>query len=200
MSDRLMATIKRTTAELDVSMSLQLSPGSIEIATGIGFFDHMLTELAFHAGWSLQISCTGDLEIDDHHTVEDVGIALGMAFSKIVPSAQGFARFGYSYAPMDEALARAVLDISNRSYCVFSGTFSMPSIGLLSTCNIAHFFQSFAANARCTLHLDILRGENDHHKAEALFKAVALAFRAALAPSPVLGSTKGEARIDSELT
>ncbi|OQB95912.1 MAG: Imidazoleglycerol-phosphate dehydratase [Spirochaetes bacterium ADurb.Bin110] len=198
MSDRPIATIRRTTAETDVGVSLQLSPGPIDIKTGIGFFDHMLTQLAFHAGWSLKVSCKGDLDIDDHHTVEDVGIVLGMAFSKIVPSAKGLTRFGYSYAPMDEALARAVLDISGRSYCVFSGDFSTPSIGLLSTCNIGHFFQSFAANARCTLHLDILRGENDHHKAEALFKAVALAFRAALAPSAASASTKGETCIDSE--
>ena len=200
MSDRPIATIRRTTAETDVGVSLQLSPGPIDIKTGIGFFDHMLTQLAFHAGWSLKVSCKGDLDIDDHHTVEDVGIVLGMAFSKIVPSAKGLTRFGYSYAPMDEALARAVLDISGRSYCVFSGDFSTPSIGLLSTCNIGHFFQSFAANARCTLHLDILRGENDHHRAEALFKAVALAFRAALAPSAALASTKGETCIDSEQT
>jgi len=198
MSEQPIATIRRTTAETDVAVSLQFSPGPMIISTGIGFFDHMLTQLAFHAGWSLTVSAKGDLDVDDHHTVEDIAITLGMAFSKLVPSAQGLARFGYAYAPMDEALARAVVDLSGRSWCIFSGTFESPQIGLLSTCNIAHFFQSFAANAQCTLHLDILRGENDHHKAEAIFKSTALALRAALMPKAASGSTKGEADIAEE--
>lgn len=189
------ARLRRTTRETDVTIALSFLPGAIDIKTGIGFFDHMLTQLAFHAGWSLELSCKGDLDVDDHHSVEDCAIALGKAFAELAPSGAGRQRFGYAYAPMDEALARAVIDISGRSYCVLSGTFTSPSIGALSTSNIAHFFQSFAANANLTLHLDILRGENDHHKAEALFKAAALALKSALEPRAQApsASTKGEA-------
>ncbi|MEN6492550.1 MAG: imidazoleglycerol-phosphate dehydratase [Rectinema sp.] len=193
-------SVRRATKETDVSLSLAFEPGQIEIDTGIGFFNHMLTQLAFHAGWSLSVTCKGDLDVDDHHSVEDTAIALGVAFAKLAPSGAGRARFGYAYAPMDEALARAVVDISGRGCCVIDGTFASPAIGTLSSCNIAHFFQSFAANAGLTLHLDILRGENDHHKAEALFKAAALALRMALAPraGAESGSTKGETAIDTE--
>ncbi len=192
------AGVRRKTKETDVSLSLAFEPGPIEIDTGIGFFNHMLTQLAFHAGWSLSVTCKGDLDVDDHHSVEDVAIALGTAFAKLAPSGTGRARFGYAYAPMDESLARAVVDISGRSCCVLEGSFASASIGMLSTCNIAHFFQSFALNAGLTLHLDILRGENDHHRAEALFKATALALRMALEPrdGAASGSTKGEAAID----
>lgn len=190
-------SVRRRTKETDVSLSLVFVPGPVDVDTGIGFFNHMLTQLAFHAGWSLSVTCKGDLDVDDHHSVEDTAIALGMAFAKLAPSGTGRVRFGYAYAPMDEALARAVVDISGRSYSVFEGGFASPSIGMLSTCNIAHFFQSFAANAGLTLQLDILRGENDHHRAEALFKAAALALRMALEPraGAESGSTKGEAAI-----
>jgi len=193
-------SVRRRTKETDVSLSLTFEPGPIEVDTGIGFFNHMLTQLAFHAGWSLSVTCKGDLDVDDHHSVEDTAIALGMAFVKLAPSGTGRVRFGYAYAPMDEALARAVVDISGRSYSVLEGGFASPSIGMLSTCNIAHFFQSFAVNAELTLQLDILRGENDHHRAEALFKAAALALRMALEPraGAESGSTKGEAAIDVE--
>jgi Imidazoleglycerol-phosphate dehydratase len=196
------ATIRRRTKETDISLSLAFEPGPIEVDTGIGFFNHMLTILAFHAGWSLSVTCKGDLDVDDHHSVEDTAIALGMAFAKFAPSGAGLVRFGAAYAPMDEALARVVVDISGRSYSVFEGSFATASIGMLSTCNIEHFFQSFAANAGLTLHLDILRGENDHHRAEALFKAAALALRMALQPRAGAegGSTKGEAAIDVERT
>jgi imidazoleglycerol-phosphate dehydratase len=196
------ATIRRRTKETDISLSLAFEPGPIEVDTGIGFFNHMLTILAFHAGWSLSVTCKGDLDVDDHHSVEDTAIALGMAFAKFAPSGAGLVRFGAAYAPMDEALARVVVDISGRSYSVFEGSFTTASIGMLSTCNIEHFFQSFAANAGLTLHLDILRGENDHHRAEALFKAAALALRMALQPRAGAegGSTKGEAAIDVERT
>lgn len=192
------ADIRRTTKETDISLSLAFEPGQIDIDTGIGFFNHMLNQLAFHAGWSLSLTCKGDLDVDDHHSVEDTAIALGMAFAKLAPTGAGRRRFGYAYAPMDEALARAVVDMSGRSYCVLEGNFSTPSIGMLSTCNIAHFFQSFAANAGLTLQLDIFRGENDHHRAEALFKATALALRMALEPKVGgdSGSTKGEAAVD----
>jgi imidazoleglycerol-phosphate dehydratase len=194
------ARVHRRTRETDVSLSLAFEPGPIDVDTGIGFFNHMLTQLAFHAGWSLSVTCKGDLNVDDHHSVEDTAIALGMAFAELAPSGLGRARFGVAYAPMDEALARAVVDISGRSYSLLEGGFSAPSIGMLSTCNIGHFFQSFAANAGLTLHLDILRGENDHHRAEALFKAAALALRMATEPRPgtPTSSTKGEATIDVE--
>ncbi len=193
-------SVRRRTKETDVSLSLAFEPGPVDVDTGIGFFNHMLTQLAFHAGWSLSVTCKGDLDVDDHHSVEDTAIALGMAFAKLAPSGTGRVRFGYAYAPMDEALARAVVDISGRSYSVLEGGFASPSIGMLSTCNIAHFFQSFAVNAELTLQLDILRGENDHHRAEALFKAAALALRMALEPraGAESGSTKGEAAIDVE--
>lgn len=191
------ASINRTTKETSIQLILGLEPGEIEINSGIGFFDHMLNQLAFHAGWSLSISCKGDLGVDDHHSVEDIAIALGMAFSELVPSNAGRTRFGYAYAPMDEALARAAIDLSGRGLCEFSGTFAAPSIGSLTASNIAHFFQSFAMQAHFTMHLDILRGENDHHKAEALFKAAALALKAALEIRPdAEGSTKGNAAID----
>ncbi len=188
------ARLRRTTRETDVTIALSFLPGAIDIKTGIGSLNNA-HPLAFHAGWSLELTCKGDLDVDDHHSVEDCAIALGKAFAELAPSGAGRQRFGYAYVPMDEALARAVIDISGRSYCVLSGTFTSPSIGALSTSNIAHFFQSFAANANLTLHLDILRGENDHHKAEALFKAAALALKSALEPRAQApsASTKGEA-------
>lgn len=192
--------IHRATRETTIDLELGLEGGRIEISTGIGFFDHMLTQLAFHAGWSLILTCKGDLEVDDHHSVEDCAIALGQAFSALVPSPAGRMRFGTSYAPMDEALARAVVDISGRGCCVIEAPFEAPRIGSLTSANIAHFFQSFALNAGITLHLDLIRGENDHHRAEALFKAAALALRTALSPSATAlsASTKGDAVISRE--
>jgi imidazoleglycerol-phosphate dehydratase len=186
--------IHRATKETTIDLELSLERGRIEISTGIGFFDHMLTQLAFHAGWSLILTCKGDLDVDDHHSVEDCAIALGKAFSALVPSPAGRTRFGTAFAPMDEALARAVVDISGRGCCVIEASFEAPRIGSLTSSNIPHFFQSFALNAGLTMHLDIIRGENDHHRAEALFKAAALALRTALAPAEAAfsASTKGE--------
>ncbi|CAK7267119.1 imidazoleglycerol-phosphate dehydratase [Sporothrix epigloea] len=168
---------------------------TILLQTGIGFLDHMLHALSKHAGWSLVIACKGDLHIDDHHTAEDVCIALGYAFNKALGSAAGIARFGSAYAPLDEALSRAVVDISNRPYSVIELDLKREKIGDLSCEMIPHCLQSFAQGARITLHVDCLRGFNDHHRAESAFKALAVAVR--MATSRVAGkegeipSTKG---------
>ncbi|CAK7263162.1 imidazoleglycerol-phosphate dehydratase [Sporothrix epigloea] len=168
---------------------------TILLQTGIGFLDHMLHALSKHAGWSLVITCKGDLHIDDHHTAEDVCIALGYAFNQALGSAAGIARFGSAYAPLDEALSRAVVDISNRPYSVIELGLKREKIGDLSCEMIPHCLQSFAQGARITLHVDCLRGFNDHHRAESAFKALAVAIR--LATSKVVGkegeipSTKG---------
>lgn len=152
---------------------------TIAINTGIGFLDHMLHALAKHAGWSLALNCAGDLHIDDHHTAEDVCIALGYAFAQALGSATGLARFGYAYAPLDEALSRAVVDLSNRPYSVVDLGLKREFLGKLSCEMVPHCFQSFAQGARVTLHVDCLRGENDHHRAESAFKALAVAVKQA---------------------
>jgi len=168
---------------------------TIEVNTGIGFLDHMLHALAKHAGWSLALVCKGDLHIDDHHTAEDVCIALGTAFATALGPPIGLARFGSAYAPLDEALSRAVIDLSNRPYSVIDLGLKREKIGDLSCEMIPHCLQSFAQAARVTLHVDCLRGDNDHHRAESAFKALAVAVR--MATSRVAGregevpSTKG---------
>ncbi|KAF3770874.1 imidazoleglycerol-phosphate dehydratase [Cryphonectria parasitica EP155] len=168
---------------------------TISVHTGIGFLDHMLHALAKHAGWSLAIACKGDLHIDDHHTAEDVCIALGSAFAKALNSMAGLARFGYAYAPLDEALSRAVVDLSNRPYSVVDLGLRREKIGDLSCEMIPHCLQSFAQGARVTLHVDCIRGENDHHRAESAFKALAVAIRMATSKVPgkegEVPSTKG---------
>ncbi|EAQ90689.1 imidazoleglycerol-phosphate dehydratase [Chaetomium globosum CBS 148.51] len=152
---------------------------TISVNTGIGFLDHMLHALAKHAGWSLALACKGDLHIDDHHTAEDVCISLGYAFAQALGTPTGLARFGYAYAPLDEALSRAVVDLSNRPFCVADLGLKREKIGDLSTEMIPHCLQSFAGAARITLHVDCLRGDNDHHRAESAFKALAVAVRQA---------------------
>jgi imidazoleglycerol-phosphate dehydratase len=152
---------------------------TISLNTGIGFLDHMLHALAKHAGWSLAIVCKGDLHIDDHHTAEDVCIALGYAFAKALGTPTGLARFGSAYAPLDEALSRAVVDLSNRPYSVIELGLKREKIGDLSCEMIPHCLQSFAQGARVTMHVDCLRGFNDHHRAESAFKALAVAIRQA---------------------
>ncbi|KAL2179215.1 Imidazoleglycerol-phosphate dehydratase-domain-containing protein [Thermothelomyces heterothallicus CBS 202.75] len=152
---------------------------TIIINTGIGFLDHMLHALAKHAGWSLALACKGDLHIDDHHTAEDVCISLGYAFARALGTPTGLARFGSAYAPLDEALSRAVVDLSNRPYCVANLGLKREKIGDLSTEMIPHCLHSFAGAARITLHVDCLRGDNDHHRAESAFKALAVAIRQA---------------------
>ncbi|KAK7749440.1 imidazoleglycerol-phosphate dehydratase [Cytospora paraplurivora] len=168
---------------------------TISVNTGIGFLDHMLHALAKHAGWSLAIVCKGDLHIDDHHTAEDVCIALGSAFGTALNSMAGLARFGYAYAPLDEALSRAVVDLSNRPFSVIDLGLKREKIGDLSTEMIPHCLQSFAQGARLTIHIDVIRGDNDHHRAESAFKALAVAIRMATSKVPgregEVPSTKG---------
>ncbi|KAK7911371.1 IGPD-domain-containing protein [Apiospora marii] len=188
-------TDKRLTSALEGHASQASKSQTISVDTGIGFLDHMLHALAKHAGWSLALSCKGDLHIDDHHTAEDVCIALGYAFAQALGSATGLARFGSAYAPLDEALSRAVVDLSNRPYSVIELGLKREMIGNLSCEMIPHCLQSFAQGARITLHVDCLRGFNDHHRAESAFKALAVAVR--MATSRVAGkegevpSTKG---------
>ncbi|EGD87793.1 hypothetical protein H112_04263 [Trichophyton rubrum D6] len=167
----------------------------IWIWTGVGFLDHMLHALAKHGGWSLRIRTVGDLAIDDHHTTEDTFLALGEALSTALGDRKGIKRFGSAYAPLDEALARAVIDISSRPFFVGVFDFKDAKIGNLTSQMIPHGLQSFAHTAGVTLHVDVLKGENDHHRAEAAFKALAVAIRDAT--SKVAGkegeviSTKG---------
>ena len=189
------AETERETSETRVRVRLELdAPRPAEIETGIGFFDHMLDLLAAHGRFGLTVACEGDLDVDDHHTVEDAGIALGQAFADALGDKAHIARFGHAYVPMDEALARAVVDLSGRFALHFGATFSRPTVGGLSTEMVEHFWYSFAEHARCNLHLELLYGRNAHHQAEALFKAAARALRAAVsrdADLPEVLSTKG---------
>lgn len=194
------AEIQRTTRETSIRLSLNIDGGgngaqTVRVATGLGFLDHMITALATHARFDLTIECTGDVEVDDHHTVEDCALALGAALDKALGERRGFARFGEAFAPLDEALARAVVDVSSRPHAEVRLDTVRPMIGEVACENLAHFFRSLAVAARMTLHVDVIRGENDHHKVEAAFKATALALRRALARDEGAGnaapSTKG---------
>ena len=180
MSARTAAVTRKT---LETAIELQLSldgEGRAEIATGIGFLDHMLTALAKHARFDLTLKCTGDLEIDDHHTAEDCALALGRALDQALGERRGITRFGSAYAPLDEALARAVVDLSGRPCAVVELGLARETLGQLACENVPHVFTSLATAGRMALHLDVLRGSNDHHRAEAAFKAVALALRQAV--------------------
>ncbi|KAL8729033.1 MAG: hypothetical protein Q9181_005144 [Wetmoreana brouardii] len=167
----------------------------IWIWTGVGFLDHMLHAWAKHAGWSLRIRCRGDLAIDDHHTTEDTFLALGTAFATALDPRTGIARFGHAYAPLDEALSRAVIDISSRPFFVGDFGFKGPMMGNLNTQMIHHGLGSWAQNAGVTLHVDVLKGENDHHRAESAFKALAVACKMAcervVGKEGEVASTKG---------
>ena len=186
------AEIKRKTKETDISVALDLDGGNLNIRTGIGFFDHMLTAFAVHGGFGLEVFVEGDLDVDTHHTVEDTGIALGAAFKKALGDMGGINRYGSFYIPMDESLALCALDISNRPFLVFNAEFKEERCGEYETCCTEEFFRAFAVNAGITLHLNVLYGSNSHHEIEALFKAFAHAMKIAVAPSSggVL-STKG---------
>ncbi len=175
------AELRRTTKETDVRVRVCLDgTGESEIETGIGFLDHMLTALARHGAIDLQLRCAGDLHVDDHHTAEDCALALGEAIDRALGERRGIARFGHAYAPLDEALARAVIDLSGRPFAALDLGLRREKLGALSCENVPHFFASLATAARATLHLQLLAGENDHHRAEAAFKAFALALRAAI--------------------
>lgn len=175
------AEIKRTTKETDISVKLDLDGGAkAVIDTGIGFLDHMLTALAIHGGFSLELSCKGDLYVDAHHTAEDVGIALGTAFKDALGDKSGIMRYGTAFIPMDEALGFCSLDISARPFLVFKADFVNERVGEFDTCLTEEFMRAFAFNAGITLHLSVEYGSNDHHKIEALFKAMAYALKAAV--------------------
>ncbi len=173
----------RKTKETDVTVSLSLDGGDVEISTGIGFFDHMLTAFAVHGGFGLKVKTIGDLEVDCHHTIEDTGIVLGKAFAKALGDKAGIVRFGSFFVPMDEALAFAAVDVSGRPFLVFQAEFPEERVGGYDTCMTQEFFRAFAMNAGLTLHLRLEYGKNSHHIAEALYKASAHALRLAVAPS-----------------
>lgn len=186
------ADITRKTKETVISASLNLDGGEVKIKTGIGFLDHMLTALGVHGGFGLTLAAKGDLEVDGHHTAEDVGIVLGKAFCEALGDKGGIVRYGSAYIPMDEALGFCAVDISGRPFLVFNAEFVNEKIGELDTCLIEEFMRAFAFNAGITLHLRCEYGKNDHHKAEALFKALAYALKAATRPnSGGVVSTKG---------
>lgn len=174
--------IRRETKETDIYVSIQLNgKGIAEIDTGIGFFDHMLTALSVHSGISMKIKVKGDIHVDCHHTIEDTGIALGQALGTALGAKSGIVRYGTAYIPMDESLAMASLDLSNRPFLVFNCEFTNQSCGGYDLCMTEEFFRAFAFNSGMTLHINLLYGGNDHHKAEAIYKAVAHALKTASA-------------------
>ena len=175
------AEITRKTRETDIKIKLDLDKsGEVSIDTGIGFLDHMLTALAVHGGFSLSVKCAGDLNVDGHHTTEDIGIVLGMAFREALGDKSGIMRYGSAFIPMDESLAFCSLDISARPFLVFNAQFTNERVGEFDPCLTEEFMRSFAFNAGITLHLRVEYGSNDHHKIEALFKALAYALKAAV--------------------
>ena len=177
------AQIKRTTRETDIDVKVCLDgQGKADIDTGIGFFDHMLTALSVHSGISMTIRVKGDLHVDGHHTVEDTGIVLGKALGEALGDKSGITRYGSAFIPMDEALSFCSLDISNRPFLVFQGSFTNAMIGSYDACLTEEFFRAFAFNAGITLHINMMYGSNDHHKCEAAFKAVAHALKTAVTP------------------
>jgi imidazoleglycerol-phosphate dehydratase len=190
------ASLARKTSETDITLTLSLDgSGQVDIATGIGFLDHMLTALTRHALFDLTLRATGDLHIDFHHTTEDVGIVLGRAVAQALGEKRGIRRFGQALIPMDEALAEVAIDISGRPFLAWGVTFEQPKIGEMDTELFEEFFRAFAFNALITLHINRRAGSNAHHVAEACFKAAARALRAAVEIDPRLGdaipSTKG---------
>ena len=188
------AELRRTTAETDVRVVLDLDgSGDSRVATGVRFLDHMLTALARHSRIDLELAVKGDVEVDDHHTVEDAALALGAALDRALGDRGGIGRFGWAYAPLDEALARAVVDLSGRPFAAISLGLERGTLGTLACENVGHVLSSLATAARATLHVDVLKGHNDHHRAEAAFKALALALRQAVerTAGDEVPSTKG---------
>lgn len=188
------AEITRKTKETDIKVLLNLDGGgNTDIDTGIGFFDHMLTSFSVHGGFDLTVKCQGDLKVDGHHSVEDVGICLGKAFNEALGDKSGIMRFGSAFVPMDEALGFCALDISNRPFLVFNAEFFNERIGDYESCLTEEFMRAFAFNSGITLHLKAEYGNNDHHKIEALFKALAYALKDATRPNAngAAASTKG---------
>ena len=174
------ASVSRKTKETEITLALCLDGGEVSVATGIGFFDHMLTALAFYSGFGMQLDAKGDLYVDGHHTVEDVGIVLGQAFREALGDKKGIHRFGQAFVPMDEALCLTVLDCSNRPYLVFNADMPQPVIGQYDSCLTKEFMQAFAFQAGITLHQKCIYGGNAHHITEALFKSLGLSLKEAV--------------------
>ena len=198
MTTSRVATIQRTTKETDIKIELNLDPSPSEVAqgeinSGIGFLDHMLDALARHCQINLSVSCDGDLHIDQHHTVEDIGISLGQAFSQALGDLKGVQRFGLMECPLDEALVKTVIDLSGRPYLHYGLKFTRDNIGALDSSLLKEFFMGFVLHAKWTVHLDCIRGDNDHHIAEAAFKSFARSARQAITQtgSQEIPSTKG---------
>lgn len=174
------STVERNTKETQIKVDLNLDGGEVKVDTGIGFFDHMLTAFGVHGCFGLNVKVTGDLDVDTHHTVEDTGIALGKAFNEALGDMSGINRYGTFYIPMDESLAQASLDISNRPFLVFNAEFAQEKCGDYETCVTEEFWRAFAVNSAITLHINVLYGVNAHHEIEAIFKAVAHALKIAV--------------------
>ena len=187
------AEITRTTGETQITLKLNLDRGPSEIHTGVGFFDHMLTGFARHGGFGLEVSCTGDTWVDDHHSVEDVGICLGSAFAEALGDMRGVERFGHILLPMDEALILAAVDLSGRGMLCWDVTMPTEKVGTFDTELAKEFWLAFTRKANCTLHLRMLAGENSHHIIEGVFKAAARSLKMAvkLNGSDEVPSTKG---------
>ena len=191
MTEHRTAQILRETKETFIKVSIDLDgTGQAQVSTGIGFFDHMLDSFARHGGFDLNIEAKGDLHIDFHHTVEDVGIVLGQAVAKALDGFKGIRRFGHAYIPMDETLSRCAIDLSNRPYLIWKVQFSQPKIGDFDTELFKEFHQAFAMNAGACVHLECVYGDNNHHIAESGFKALARALRVAVELDP---KTQGQA-------
>jgi imidazoleglycerol phosphate dehydratase HisB len=194
MTDRV-ASVRRETRETNIELTLALDgTGKVSISTGLPFLDHMLTALATHARFNLDLRCAGDLDVDDHHSVEDCALAFGEAINTALGDRRGIARFASAFAPLDESLARVVVDLSGRPHASVNLGLQRDAIGAVACENIVHFFVSLATAGRMSLHIDMIRGENDHHKSEAAFKALALALRRAVSIDPTndaIPSTKG---------
>lgn len=190
------ATVQRTTKETDIAITVNLDgTGEYSVSTGIGFLDHMVEQLSRHSLIDIAMTVKGDLHIDQHHTVEDSALALGEAVAKALGDKRGIARYGEAHSPMDETLTRCVLDISGRPHCVWKSGFSQPRLGEMDTELFSHWFQSFSQTAGITLHIETLYGENNHHIAESMYKALARALRQGVEIDPRKGdaipSTKG---------
>lgn len=176
------ATVERKTTETEIRVALDLDgAGATKVDSSVGFLDHLLTTLGRHGRFDLELTCSGDLEVDDHHTAEDCALVLGSALDEALGERRGIHRFGWALAPLDEALARAVVDLSGRPFAQVELGLRRERLGELSCENVGHVVTSLATTARATIHLDVIRGDNDHHRAEAAFKALALALRQAVA-------------------
>jgi imidazoleglycerol phosphate dehydratase HisB len=188
------ATHARRTRETSIALSLVIDgTGECDVSTGLGFLDHMIHALGRHGRFDIELTCEGDLEVDDHHTVEDCALALGRALDEALGERRGIVRFGHAYAPLDEALARAVVDLSGRPWPSVDLGLTREKIGEVACENLEHFIESLAITARASIHVDVLKGKNDHHRAEAAFKALAIALRQAVARDGTdeVPSTKG---------